>query len=93
MNDPKKKFLNQAFYNILTIFHENRGWGVLRYLAPKMATLKLPKKIRHPVHPKKIFVFAIFKKSSDRRDLYLYFDMKKNNCRMIIDGTRAFGKL
>ena len=56
--------------------------GVLRYLAPNMSTLKGPTKLETKIlHP------------SDRIDLNLYFDMKKNNCQIIIDGNRAVGKL
>ena len=53
------------------------GDGVLRYLAPKMATLKCPKILDtlYSVQPKKYCFFAKSKNSSDRKDLNLYFDM------------------
>ena len=37
----------------------------------------MTKKIGHPVQPKKNIFFENFKNSSDRKDLNLYFDMKK----------------
>ena len=67
--------------------------GCFLLFSPKDGQSKMTNKIGHPVQPKKNNFLAKFKNSSDRRDSNLYFDMKKNNCKIIIDGTRTVGKL
>ena len=76
----------------MTNFHENRI-GCFEIFSPEDGYSKITKKNWHPVQPNKNIFFAKFKNSSDRIDLNLYCDMKKNNCKIIIDGNRAVEKL